>query len=153
MRKQLKPRKTPTFKQSLFAKEYVKNKGNATQAALKVYDADYKNAHTIAMQNIQKPIVQEEIKKEMAKAGLNYETSSNYLKEAIEQGIKSGKATVDTSLRALDMFFKLSNAYPDKIKKSISYSIRDQVVSKNYSETQQFLEHQIKLGQKVIEES
>jgi phage terminase small subunit len=49
-----KPKLTP--KQKVFVDEYVKNKGNATQAALKAYDTDdYQTAASIGEENLKKP--------------------------------------------------------------------------------------------------
>ena len=48
-------RSKPTLKQKRFAAEYVKNKGNGTQAALVAYDAkDEKSASVIAVENLGK---------------------------------------------------------------------------------------------------
>ena len=52
---QKKPKLTP--KQKVFVEEYVKTK-NGTKAALKAYDTDdYNTAHSIAVENLQKPAV------------------------------------------------------------------------------------------------
>ena len=49
-----KPKLTP--KQRVFVEEYVKSKGNATQAALKAYDTtDYDTAANIGYDNLKKP--------------------------------------------------------------------------------------------------
>ena len=52
------PKAKLTPKQKIFVEEYVKNKGNGTQAALKAYDTDdYNTAHAIAVDNLQKPTI------------------------------------------------------------------------------------------------
>lgn len=52
------PKAKLTPKQKIFVEEYVKNKGNATQAALKAYDTeDYKTAQNIGSENLSKPII------------------------------------------------------------------------------------------------
>jgi len=56
-------RKIPTAKQKAFAKEYAKTL-NGVQSALKVYDTkDYETANQIAVDNLQKPIVRQEIER------------------------------------------------------------------------------------------
>ena len=54
-------RKT-TFKQRAFARAYVKNKGNGTQAAVEAYNPRNRDtAHAIASENLRKPAVMREI--------------------------------------------------------------------------------------------
>lgn len=49
----------PSLKQKTFVAEYLKT-GNGTQAALKAYETtDYMTANAIAVENLQKPLVQE----------------------------------------------------------------------------------------------
>lgn len=46
-----------TLKQKTFVKRYVQNGGNGTKAAMDVYNAkNYNTAHTIASENLQKPV-------------------------------------------------------------------------------------------------
>lgn len=60
-----------TPKRKKFAREYVKNNGNGTQAVLKVYDTDNPNsANQIAMENLRKPTVQMAIERALVKAGM-----------------------------------------------------------------------------------
>lgn len=55
-----------TVKQKRFAQEYAKD-GNGTRAALEVYDTDDPNtANQIAIENLQKPTVKEEVDSLMA---------------------------------------------------------------------------------------
>lgn len=49
----------PSLKQQKFVNEYIRT-GNGTQAALKAYETtDYMTANAIAVENLQKPLVQE----------------------------------------------------------------------------------------------
>lgn len=58
--KQSKPRKL-TKKQRDFIEEYIANKENGTQAALKVYETNETTAASIAYENLRKPQIQAEI--------------------------------------------------------------------------------------------
>lgn len=131
----------PTLKQQLFAREYVRRKGNATQSALKVYDAkNYQTAKMIGITNLQKPAVQHEIQRLLNKAGLGMESVADDLRTAMKSGI-GVKATNADSIHAIDMILRLHNAYPDKINKQVSVSIRDTIQHKSYSDIKHDLEH------------
>ena len=56
MPKETKPKRPPrTVKEKKFVQAYIENGGNATQAALKVYDtSSYNSAHVIASENLRK---------------------------------------------------------------------------------------------------
>lgn len=76
-----KPRKA-TFKQKAFVREYIKNKGNGTQAALKVYDANTpKAASVIATENLEKLSVQEQLSKELAREELSLQRFTSKLSD------------------------------------------------------------------------
>ncbi|TSC76703.1 MAG: hypothetical protein G01um101429_1148 [Parcubacteria group bacterium Gr01-1014_29] len=54
----------PTYKQRAFARAYVKNKGNGTQAAVEAYNPRNRDtAHAIASENLRKPAVMREIER------------------------------------------------------------------------------------------
>lgn len=54
----------PTLKQKRFVQEYVKNNGNGTRAAMKVYDVkDDRTATVIASENLTKPDVKQELER------------------------------------------------------------------------------------------
>ena len=66
-----KPRRKPTFKQKAFVAEYVKNKGNATQAALEVYNTESVDvAKSIGSKNLTLPNVQEYLAQMMKEENL-----------------------------------------------------------------------------------
>lgn len=128
-----------TIKQKMFAHKYVE-KRNGTQAALEVYNSkSRRNAKLISTRLMKKPLIQAEIKSILDQVGLTAEHSGKYLKDAIVQGLESGKATVGDSLRGLDMVFKLSNAYPASKSIKMSYSRVDQTVSKDMKEVAETL--------------
>lgn len=131
---QLAPRTTPTFKQKQFAKHYVANGGNATQAALQTYDADYNNAHAIAGKNLTKPIVQQEIDKLLKATGLSSEAwIATQLKKSIDTGM-GVKATQKDSLTALNMLLKVTDTYPTKKSMSMRVNINGELTPKNTSD-------------------
>lgn len=124
MRKKWKAGRLPTLKQRMFAQKWVENRGNGTQAALQVYDADYDNASAIAHENIRKPAVLNEIKKCMTRAGLTLESLSEYGKQALVAGLGE-KATNSDAIRMLETFFKLWGVYPDKRSLKLNYSFKE----------------------------
>lgn len=96
----------------LFSKEYVENGGNATQAALKAYDADYVQAKNIGNQNLDKPIVQDEIKRQLEKAGITEEYLHEKSKHVIDLIDDEDPKTLPTATNHLQFAYKLHNAIP-----------------------------------------
>lgn len=124
-----------TIKQRQFAKEYVRS-GNATEAVLKVYDTKKRyNARQIAKQIVKKEIVKKEITRLLDDSGLGLENNADKLKQAIDLGLSSRKATVDTALRGIVEVFKLHNAYPASRSIKLSYNRTDLVASKDLQAT------------------
>ena len=123
----------PSLKMKKFAKAYVENGGNGVQAALASYDADYNNAQKIAHDNLEKPLVIEEINRLLEKTGL---TDDQYIATNIKTIIDNGvhvKVTAKEALNALNMLLKVKNAYPKNVNKSMS-------VRYNYSSDTQSLD-------------
>jgi phage terminase small subunit len=102
-----------TFKRKQFAKEYVKNGGNGTQAALKVYDTKSPNvANNIASENLQVPIVAQTIEELASSVGVN---SNGILKNINRLAVQEPeKVTADTVLKANIELAKILRMYPDK---------------------------------------
>lgn len=122
---------TPTLKQKLFAREYVKRKGNGRQAALAVYDTTLKNAHFVANSVLKKEVVQREIKQVLADNGMSLDDAGKDLRTIIDKGIESGKATASDALGAIREVFKLHNVYPANKSIKLSYSRNEQVAPKD----------------------
>lgn len=113
-----KDKKGLTVKQKKFVKEYVKNDGNGTQAALNVYDTtDYNSANQIAVENLQKPTVKAAIEQALKK----HEITMDAAVKPIADGLHAERVTmtehgVDTSpdhsirLKASSMALKLMGA-------------------------------------------
>ncbi len=69
-----KPRTKASLKQRLFAEEFVRNKGNATQATLAVYDVkNAQVAQSVGSENLSKPIVRREIEALLIRSGIRVE--------------------------------------------------------------------------------
>jgi phage terminase small subunit len=90
--KPVKKLRRPTLKQEEFAREYVANGGNGTQAALKVYDVETeKTAQALASENLSKPIVETLVN------GFKRETL-----EALDAGIKECIAIAHQMIKSPD---------------------------------------------------
>lgn len=105
-----KTRKTPTAKQKAFAREYAKTL-NGTQSALKVYKVKgnkavnangYHTAHQIAVENLQKPAVRQEI--EMLMRANNIEVSEVF---NIHRRNMLQDKHLPTSQKAVDSFHEM----------------------------------------------
>ena len=91
-----------TFKQLGFIEEYIRNKGNGVQAALTVYDTtDYNTANQIAVDNLQKPTIREEIARHMRSSGVTRETILENLAELVHSGSDMNR------LRAIRLYLKM----------------------------------------------
>lgn len=75
-----------TLKQQTFVKEYIETKGNGVKAALKAYDTtSYDTANAIAVENLQKPSIIQEMKRAADKVGLTPERINRRLNEIMDQ--------------------------------------------------------------------
>lgn len=133
-----KPRKTPTFKQKLFAQEYVKNKGNGTKSALAVYDTTYTGAKEISRQNIKKPVIKEEIENILHKKGLTIDRLVDWSKDSIENNL-SGKPSQAVASDMLKFLFKLYNVVPATKSMKLSYNKSEQLPSQDILEVKRLL--------------
>ena len=77
-----------TVKQTKFVKEYVKNDGNGTKAALASYDTkDYETANAIAVENLQKPSIKQAIEQALEK----HEITMDAAVKPIADGLKASR--------------------------------------------------------------
>ena len=142
--------KKPSLKQKIFAKRYVENGGNATEAALAAYNADYNNAQVIGAVNLDKPLVIQEIDKILKATGMSTDSwIADKLKYAIDQGIGI-KATNKDALHALDMLLKVNSSYPVKKSMSVKVSMRRETASKDISEIRGTMEKLISSTQALL---
>ena len=147
-----KNRTPPTLKQKRFAHEYVKNGGNATKAALEAYDGvDYSSAKSMAMQNLQKPVVQEEINIILKKVHMTPEYALERLDKVINSGL-GVKARNSDSLKGIEMLFKLHNAFPNKRTEHVSKSVRLHLSSQSFVDAQAELQKLHELSASLLAE-
>ena len=104
----------PTLKQTIFAREYVRSKGNGTKSAIKAYNPknDDVAAH-IAMENLRKPQVIRQVEKELEAVGLGSkftDTSLRKLIEAAEQNYDQANAT--HAVAAIRLINELRDRFP-----------------------------------------
>jgi phage terminase small subunit len=118
-------RKTPTFKQKLFAQEYVASRGNGTKSALKVYDTkNYMVAESIGSENLSKPIVQNEIRRILEERGLPIELLIDIHKRNLTQSkqLAVSQSAVDTGYK---LYGYLNNDNPEKSATKIAIIISE----------------------------
>jgi hypothetical protein len=144
-----KPRRI-TVKQKLFAQEYVKSKGNGQQSALKVYDTkDDHVARSIATENLTKPVVADEIRKGFEKAGLTINKAFELHTEGMLRAVKEGQPRMSDGFKALDMFYKINNMYPNNIKKVQHESIKYVFDGKDDKELQELIRNRLVQANKL----
>lgn len=79
-----------TDKQRKFVKAKAEGK-TGVQAAMEAYDTDdYNTANVIAVENLQKPTIQEAVQKEMARQGIDLES----IVRPITDGLKAEKVSI-----------------------------------------------------------
>jgi phage terminase small subunit len=107
-----------TVKQRKFAKEYVANGGNATQAALKVYDTtEYHTAGLIGHENINKPKLKQAIETALIRLDI---TPEDVLKSFKDVRDFNKEINPNASVRANENLANIMNLYPSQ--KSLSLS-------------------------------
>ena len=115
-------RTKPTYKQKLFVQEYIKNKGNGTQSALKVYNTtDDNTARMIASDNLTKPIVQQELKTLLQRKELQLDRFTNKLSDIVCSEPPKGYSGADI-VEAVKTGLKLHGVLQDR-KTVTSYNL------------------------------
>lgn len=114
-----------TEKEQKFVKEYVKNGGNGSKAALKAYKTDKpKQAATIAARNLQKPKIRDLLNEELKRQGITLERALQPIGKALVATKKDTDGSVvedlDTQLKGSDRALKL--LLPDQ-KSDINVSL------------------------------
>jgi phage terminase small subunit len=101
----MKARRKLTKKQADFVRCYIET-GNGVRAALKAYDTDdYMTAHSIAVENLQKPTVRALIDEIMEEIGFD----DKHLKRIHMKLLDDENRSI--ALKALDMAYKLKGRY------------------------------------------
>jgi phage terminase small subunit len=143
--------RTLTKKQKGFVKDYVLTE-NGTQSALKNYDTkDYNTANVIAVENLQKPTIIEEIenvRKSVAEAltdELLLQVHLEGLKASSEIRDENGEVLLekpDYAVRHkyLDSAYKIKGTYAPEKHASVVLNVDDNTKSKTKSAISRFLQ-------------
>ena len=103
-----------TAKQEAWAAEYIRNGGNATQAAIKAYPENtYKTAKQIGYVNMTKLDLSKEIRREFERQGVTLEKALKPVAKGLEAKDREGKDDLDKQMRAHDRFMKAINMGED----------------------------------------
>lgn len=98
-----------TPKQEVFVAEYVKNGGNAKQAAIKAYPNQNENsAAQQGWQNLQKLELAKAIREEFARQGVTLEKAVKPIVKGLEAKDKEGNDDLTKQLMAHDRWLKAS---------------------------------------------
>ena len=104
----------PTLKQTIFAREYVRSKGNGTKSAIKAYNPknDDVAAH-IAMENLRKPQVIRQVEKELEAVGLSSKFTDTSLRKLIEAAEQNyDQANAGHAVAAIRLINELRDRFP-----------------------------------------
>jgi phage terminase small subunit len=105
-------RKHLTLKQQGFIRRVVETR-NATKAAADVYDTTYEVARRIGSENLAKPVIRQEVERQLASVGLNHTKADQTLQAIIDSGTENLNATKpDTTLKAIITLNKLLDRFP-----------------------------------------
>lgn len=103
-----------TPKQEAFVAEYVRNGGNAKQAAIKAYPEQNENsAAQQGWQNLQKLELAKAIRDEFSRQGVTLEKALRPIVRALEAKTKDGADDLDKQMRAHDRWLKASTIGDD----------------------------------------
>lgn len=115
-----------TPKQAKFVKEYIKNDGNGTKAALKAYNA--KNEHTatvIASENLTKPDIQRALLKAAERMGVTEELIMQPVVDALHD------ESLDMRLKGHDRIVKLTGGKENGVQLNIETANGIEITFKN----------------------
>ena len=116
-----------TTKQKAFAEEYIRNGGNGTQAALKTYDTDdYPTANAIAGENLQKPLVIEELIKTARRLGVTEEKIVSPVIDALDS------QDLDMRLKGHDRMIKMLNGKDNGLSLNIENASGIEITFRNF---------------------
>lgn len=102
---QTKPRTKLTYKQKAFIKKFCQRL-NATDAAGAVYNLRSRAvAQTVGSENLRKPLIREEIEKELEKQGISQQNIFSVLKQNMDAGAGVGARAADSN-RAAEILLK-----------------------------------------------
>ena len=112
-----------TKKEEEFVAEYVKNGGNGTSAALKVYEPSSENsAAVIASKTLKKPSVVEALREELERQGVTIEKIISPVANGLSAVKKDSTPDYGTQLAAHDRAVKLLGLTEER-SSSINFNI------------------------------
>jgi len=121
-----------SLKQKKFINNYLKT-GNAPEAALEAYDTKNRpSAQALGAQTLDLPEVQSEIDKALEKNGITLDKVTDRVQQMASWS--PDKVSSDTVLKANIELLKLLKAYPDKVQKHDTRSIKINLNSKDFKE-------------------
>ena len=113
-----------TPKQEVFVAEYVRNGGNAKQAAIKAYPNQNENsAAQQGWQNLQKLDLAKAIREEFARQGVTLEKALKPIVKGLDAKNKDGADDIIKQLMAHDRWLKASTL--DKTESGVSLNIEN----------------------------
>ena len=116
-----------TTKQKAFAEEYIRNGGNGTQAALKTYETkDYQTASSISKDNLQKPLILEELVKTARRLGVTEEKIVSPVIDALDS------QDLDMRLKGHDRMIKMLNGKDTGLSLNIENANGIEITFKNF---------------------
>lgn len=116
-----------TTKQKAFAEEYIRNGGNGTQAAMKVYDTeDNATARSIASENLTKPNIMEELLRTAERLGATREKVVSPVIDALNSD------ELDMRLKGHDRMVKMLNGKDVGVSLNIENASGIEISFKNF---------------------
>ena len=113
-----------TPKQEVFVAEYVKNGGNAKQAAIKAYPNQTEGSAKVqGWENLTKPNLAQAIRAEFAKQGITLEKAIRPIVKGLEAKTKEGEDDLQKQMMAHDRWLKASML--DKEDNGVSLNIEN----------------------------
>lgn len=104
-----KSEKKLTPKQELFVAEYVRNGGNAKQAAIKAYPNQTENSAKVqGWENLTKPNLAKAIREEFTRQGVTLEKALKPIVKGLEAKTKEGEDDLARQMMAHDRWLKAS---------------------------------------------
>lgn len=106
-----------TFKQSAFCREYISNKGNATQAYLATYGTtDYSTASTESSLLLQRDDIQAEIKRLTEPDTEKQKSERERIKDTLWAIINNADEKTENRCRAMDILNRMNAEYIQRTK-------------------------------------
>lgn len=130
-----------SLKEKAFTKEYIKNGGNGTQAALKAFNVKSReNAKATAYKVLKRHHVKLAIDEILNSKGLTLEDLSRYSQQIITKGITEGKPSFAAASNMIQFGYKLHNVIPATKSVVAKIDLRQDLQAKTPQELTEMLE-------------